>query len=305
VPIKDLSDLPAGFPERKHFPPVAQPIFAQALLEAWGQVYVPEDDKPHAAPSRIRHSDAGRCARFLGYRLTDAEVSNPLTVADYYRFWIGQLVHTEMQEIAAKKWPGCEIEFITVNPVTDAHGLAISSGHGDLLIVLKDRDGRRYALEIKTLNGFGFQKAIGFRGDAEGPRSSALIQGALNAHLHDADVLVLLVLSIDCIAAGQATKAGFAPWQRFMAEWHYERNQFQPIAEQELARFEAIVTKTDTIGLPARSIPSLPAGALITNPAKGRWTVEQDGRIFSNGSTWECDYCPFQLSCTEDADNGV
>lgn len=302
---KNLQNLPSGGDQPHDEPPVKDPKFAGLLAAAWAAEYIEDEARSTAAPCRIRHSDAGKCSRALSYQLLGQPVSEPLTLADHYRFNMGHLVHDQYQRVILSLFPDGVVEnVVTLGPV-DAEGRSLTAGHGDVLVTLTD-DGRRYSVELKTINGFGFQKAIGLKGNAEGPRNGAKIQAALNALGSDADVMVLVYLSLDVIGAGPAQKAGLKEWERFSAEWRYERDVFEPIALAELERFNEIVMLADSDILAERFIPDpeIPAEARITNPAKGTWTVEVEGRLWDTGTTWQCNYCPFQTQCTDDAAAG-
>lgn len=302
----NLSNLPQGKAEVHDEPPAKDPKFAGLLAAAWAAEYIESEARSTAAPCRIRHSDAGKCSRAISYQLLGEPVSEPLTLADHYRFNMGTLVHDQYQAVITALFPDALIENVVTFGQPDAQGRVLSAGHGDVCVTLSD-DGVRYSVELKTINGFGFQKAIGLKGAAEGPRSGAKIQAALNALGSDADVMVIVYLSLDVIGAGPAQKAGLKEWERFSAEWRYERDEFEPIALAEIERFNEIVLLADSDILAERYLPDpdIPEGARITNPTKGTWTVEVDGRLWDTGTTWQCNYCAFQTKCADDAAVGT
>jgi hypothetical protein len=57
-------------------------------------------------------------------------------------------------------------------------------------------------------------------------------------------------------------------------------------------------------GLAPRTIPDLPAGALVVNPSDGGWVVEEDGLYINAGNTWACGYCRDQDRCAQDLKEG-
>lgn len=305
MPIaKNLSHVPADAGPSRHQPPASDPVFAPMLAESWAAEYIDANERETAVPCRIRHSKAGTCSRALSYGLLGIEVSEPLSIADHYRFNMGTMVHDLFQDVLLSLPDGAEVETIGSFGEPNEYGRVLSAGHGDATVTT---DNGRYHIELKTINGYGFQRSVGLKGDAQGPRHSAKLQGALNALAADADTLVIVYLSLDVIGAKPAANAGLAPWQRFSAEWRYDRAEFEPWALGEIERFNEVVLLADQGLVAERFIPDteIPDDARITNPAKGTWTVEHEGRVFNAGETWHCGYCPFRAKCTEDAKAGL
>lgn len=271
--------------------PDAEPSLAPKLAEAWAKAFDNEGDKPMATPeARIRHSWAAMCARAIGYNVTGTEPSQKLTVADHWRFGIGTSVHEKWQDVIVEAFPSAQVEVKVAIPEVP------SAGHVDLWL-----EDEKEAVELKSINGFGFKMAIGARGAAEGPRKSAVVQGALNAKALDAQNMKVVYLSLENLSPRELEKVGTEEWQRFAAEWTFPRDAWEPIADQEIDRFQKILKVVDDGGLPPRAIPELPKGARIVDPAKGAWTVETSDGIVASGSTWQCGYCPFQSLCCDDA----
>lgn len=302
MPIrKDLSELPAG-DQREGVLPDAAPRYAPVLARAWENT-VEKGELAFAVPgTRFRHSWAGKCARELSYLTLGYEPSEPFDEATYWVFGIGKAIHELWQQRLMDAFPGCEVE---VNCRIDEMD---SSGHIDAVITGDNSGvgvpaGKKVALELKTINGFGFKMAIGARGKAEGPRDSAIIQGALNAHAVDADELVIVYLALENLSPREAHNKGLKePWQRFSAEWSWTREQYEPIALAEIARVQQIHKIIDGGNLAPRLIPSLPAGAEIVDPLKGTW-IQRDAtgnNIAQTGSFWGCAYCSFRSQCVAD-----
>lgn len=252
--------------------------------------------------------------------------SNPTTIAGYWTFGLGTAVHEMFQEIivrdAATLWPGASVR---IEPKVDLSVIGLAgSAHTDAviewpahvfvtepepgLIIGEDHPPKRIAIELKSINGFGFKMAIGCRGDAEGPRDSAIVQGALNALALDVDELVIINLSLESVSPREAQKMGWdesEEWRRFTAEWTFTREEFEPIARAEVKRMNNILTTHDAGLLVPRRVPGTPPGARITDPSRGQWTVERDGSILDVGTTWQCGYCNFRDRCTNDGPGDV
>lgn len=295
---KDMRKFAATPRDKGGRPPDPDPLFAKLLAEEWARMFVDESDRPMATDeARIRHSWAGECARRLGYRLLGADESNPLTVADHWRFGVGQLVHEGWQSALKAAFPDSEVEF------TCTLGDGLTAGHGDAFVRTDDTT---IAFELKTINGFGFKKAIGARGAPEGPRHSSKLQGALNALAVDADLLCIVYTSLELLSPREAKKLGHEDWRRFCAQWTYPREKYAPAAQRELERLALVVADVDAGVMPERAIPDpeLPPGAVIFDPVKGRWEVREAGLIKDTGTTWHCAYCPFQDQCVKDTEAG-
>lgn len=303
--MKDLSDLPAAARRQGGVLPDPTPRYGLLLAEAWYQTYVDGGNtvKDHAvAGTSFRNSSAGICTRALSYDtfITQTEVSNPPTIADSWRFFLGQAVHEALQaELQVAYGDQAEVEVkVDMRPF----GLD-SSGHIDAVVV---HDGVKTAIEYKTINGFGFKMAVGARGEAEGPRTSAVLQGALNALAVDADEMVIVYCSLELLSPREHTKIGGGPEHlRFMAEWTFTREQYEPMARAEIARMQQVVSYVDQGLLAPRMIPGLPNGARITDPTKGAWQVIANGEVRDMGTTWHCGYCRHQDRCIADGGPGV
>ena len=295
MPIeKDLSHLPTKV---EGLPPTSNPRFGPHLAAVWMDMFGDDEDRPMADDTaRVRASWAGNCARRIGYELTtDIERSNPMTIADYWRLGIGKAVHEWWQQAMVHTFPDAEPEKKSL--LLDG----LFAGHGDLYI-----PELKVEIEAKTINGFGFKKAVGSRGPAEGPRHSALLQGALNAHAHGAEQLVILYLSLELLSPREREKINTDEIGRFVAEWVFDREVFEPLALAELERLQLIVADVDAGVMPERRIPDpeMNRDAIITNPSTGEWRVEAAGLILDTGKTWHCAYCPFQDQCVTDSEHG-
>lgn len=189
---------------------------------------------------------------------------------------------------------------------------------------------RRILFELKTKGGFGFKKAVGERGNAEGPALNARWQVSLNALGAECDEVRVGMLAMESISVGMAHKAKINETGRFSGEWRFNREEFEEYGTKEASRMQGILDLLDEEHmLAARKIPSsMPPGAVIVNPkhkagTRGRWEKQerqvkagkdcghddcpkdgycQKGETFlavvDSGDTWECGYCPVQEACT-------
>lgn len=303
--MKDLSHLKEAASSGGWLPD-AQPRYAPQLAQAWADQLGDQDKAMATAEARMRHSWADMCARRLGYEVRGDAVTQPLTVADYWRFGTGTTIHEKWQDVMMKTFPHAEVE------VTCQIDSIPSAGHIDLVLreyvmrpELDEPRSHVTAMELKTINGYGFKMAVGARGEAEGPRGSAITQAALNGYAIDADEIVIVYLSLENLSPRELTKVGKEEWQRFSAEWSMTKEEYWPIAEKEIRRFSKILEVVDEGALPPRAIPDLPFGARVVAPTKGTWNQFDDGgAVVGAGTTWHCGYCPFQSRCEEDGLHG-
>ncbi len=291
--------------------------------------------------ARWRASWSGMCARAVGYNIQerDAKVAlatahdqmhvgdderldelaqrvamlaptNPPSIADAWRFGLGTMVHEALQKVIADAFPGATIEMkvkiddfgsasvdIVIDQWNDGIARAVNvSG------IKNAKPDFRTSVELKTINGFGYKmSATTFNGPEEGPRSSAVMQGAMAAVKLKADRLIVGYLSLECLSPDVARRNGMDEIGRFAAEWHYTPEEFTPIAEKETKRVRRILQVVDARELAPRAIPDLPTGARIVNPGNGVWEVRaEDGSITDSGKTFHCAYCNQRDRCLAD-----
>lgn len=272
------------------------PEFVHALARKWQREDLEEGDREFAVPGTlIRHSWAAKCSRAIAYSMQEVE-GDALDLPAHYTFGIGRALHELWQEAITEAY--ADVEGYSVEHEVAVHLPACSSsGHIDTVVSGPDE---KVAVELKTINGTGYQFAIGMgRGPAQGPRWSAVVQGSVNAYGIDADRLVLPYLPLESISKGKALKANVDELLRCGAEWVLEPEEFRPIAEREIERWQWLTElhKRDQ-DLPPRWLPdpSLPPRSVVVDPTRGT-TLNPEGE---GGKTWMCDYCDYQRKCVQD-----
>ena len=304
MPIaRDLSDLPPA-DNRDGLTPDPTPRFISVLADRWAEES--DDDKATALGTRFRHSDAGKCSRAIAYTAAGIPKSDPMDITGVWNTSLGSLIHEQWQEALAARFPDAEVEVKCATVGADG------SGHIDAVIY--DANGglpggktsRVIAYELKTVGGFGFKAAVGAQRKgtpAEGPRTSHILQAALNGAAVDADEVIVGYLAKECISLNVAKRFGIGDdVGRFAAEWTLTREQYEPLARLEAERVAGILGLVDDGLLAARKTPEMPAGAEITDPATGDWVRTDGEMIEETGNTWECGYCSYQTLCaTTDA----
>lgn len=291
----DLSALPAAQASAEGEPPDEHPRFVHLLVEQLARDNEQAGAKPTAYATRIRHSDAGKCARAIAYSAAGIPRSDPMDLAGTWVTSLGTLIHEAWQAALQAVYPDS-----TVEPKLKVPGLD-ASGHADAVVNLED--GRRLLYELKTCGGFGYKLKVGERGLAQGPSYEHKAQAALNALAVDADEMVIGYMATEAISKAIAERKHLSEWTHFCAEWTYTREQFEPWALAERGRMLGILDLLDQGVLAARKVPSpeVPSGAEIVDPSTSRWQVTSaDGTILDTGALWGgqfCSYCSYQSLC--------
>ncbi len=265
--------------------PVAKPIITDVLARSIHREMTSAERKAFAFPTWFRHSDAGKCGRYLWFEHNGEEQSNPPDVSSAWVMWIGTMLHEELQRALPERFPGCNVE------PSVRHG-DLSSGHVDALVTLED--GTKLCYELKTLGSFGFDKAVGWKrkgwslGTPHGPATGARLQGALNATACDADLLVIGAMGLEAASKGFAEKNGIDEIGRTIAEWHFTKAEFTPWAMQELHRLEQIRQELKDGHVPARTAIGDELEEVKLNPN-------------ASSPNWMCQYCGHFDTCRQSA----
>ncbi len=266
--------------------PVKNPLITDVLARSIHEEMLSAERKKFAFPTMFRHSDAGKCQRYLWWEYTETPQSNPPDVASAFVMWLGTMLHEELQHALIQRYPACKVE-VPVQIDTAEHP-GLSSGHLDAVVRLED--GTKICYELKTRGSFGFDKAVGWRRKSwsvdmpEGPTASDRLQGALNAVAVDADLLVIGMIGLESASKGFADKHGISETDRICAEWHFTKAEFGPWAESELKRLSQLADV-------------LEAGAVPAKLAIGDEMEEIRLDPHSSRPPWQCQYCSHFDDC--------
>lgn len=325
-------------------PPSRHPFMVEAIADAWLARYrgdgrdIKARSIPEAGP--YRGSFAGkRCDRDLFYALLKEMVpppqpggwasaeaydeawqewtdqfaeSNPPGPAEYWTWWLGQLVHEALQPILLEMFPGA------AEKSHDLRAIGVpGSSHSDVELVAPftpnpDDEPVPTMVEIKSTNGYSYKmQATSFQGPPEGPRYGAVMQAVMSAAAEGIDRIVIILASLEKVSPNMAwstdSEAG-----RFMSEWHFSVEEMRPQLEAEIERILAIIKWAEswlndqTIALPPRMLhdPEYPDGAIVQAPSLGQkapWTVvDEAGNVKASGTYWGCGYCSQKDRCNKD-----
>lgn len=286
--MKDLSDLPKAKGGRSGLLPDTEPRFIQVLVDEWAKDH--DENKPTALGTKFRHSDAGGCGRAITYTAAGIPASDPMDLSGVWNVGLGSRLHDLWQAALLAKYPGAEIEVKVATQGADG------SGHIDAVI---KHEGRTVAYELKTIGGWGYKASIGLaKGDAEGPKTSHLLQAALNGLGCDADEVVVGYLAKEAVSKAIAKSKNLSELERFCCEWTFTRDQYEELGRKEAKRVDGLLGLVADGTLGRRNVPyDMVPGAEIQEPATGAWTVERDGVTEAAGKYFLCPYCRYQSLC--------
>lgn len=272
-------------------------LMVHRLAEKWRDRH----DAPSMPPGKTwRGSYAGKCGRQIQHMIRADEASNPVDLAGHWVMGLGSSVH-ELLGPSIEAWASeSTIEIFEELEVELGEN---GYGHADLVLKL---DEKKVLFELKTINGFGYKKAVI---DGEGPRHMAKLQAALYAEAVEADLMVIGYLAMENVGLGYANKANLDDIGRFASEWHYTPDEFLPWAKEERERLEEIAEVVMAGGDVPRSFsvsdPDIPYPAEITSPGTGAWRLlAEDGSLLNAGKTWTCNYCQWQDKCVSNMKEG-
>lgn len=263
-------------------------MYAKVLAEAWRKENERAEELAHSVEgTTMRHSASGKCARQIHYYLNKTEVSNPFDLPSIWIMGLGTRIHEWWQGALKAAFPTAKVEVTTHLPEAD------SSGHIDATI--DEEDGTLTALELKSINGFGFKKMAE---NGDGPRYSDFVQLCMNAHAAGADLAVLVYIATEAVSKNRAKQKGLYDWERVTKEFHFTKEEFTPVAIAEMERWAAI-REAGEATLRQLPDPEYIPGALVADPSNGKMTVA--GKVV--GYAWQCNYCSYQDRCCEDLSN--
>lgn len=242
----------------------------------------------------LRTSDAGKCARAIGYRAAGVARTNPIDPTGQWAIIIDGLVRDAWRAALQDTYPDAQI-----NARVRVEGLDATGWADAIVDTAAAGEPWRILITAHTAGGWAYKNRIGVNDTPpEGPSPAHLLEAALLGAAVAADEIVIGYLSTEVAAAWLAEKHDLPETTRYVAEWSYPAVTFMPWADQERDRLAGIAALVDSGQLPARKIPGLPAGAVIVDPRSGRWEQrDRSGRTWDTDTTWSCRYCGWQDVC--------
>lgn len=259
--------------------PVAEPLFVHLWTE---ELAAKDHSKPTALGTRFRYSSALNCSRRLVFDALEVPQSDPIDPAGIHVTTMGTIIHEKVQEAIGRKYPGAKFEVVSGNEIV--------SGSADGVAMVGGSYPEKMLLELKTVGGFAFNKAIGVSGykrtAPEGPRPSAIVQAGLNALHNDCQTVVVMYIAMEALSKQRAETLGFSMYDRFTAEWHIPEDVWRPLAEAEMRRLEFLAGYADERLVPPGS---------YFDDKKFEWEFGISPN--DNRPKWTCSYCPHLTTC--------
>ncbi len=277
---------------------LAQPIVTDVLARAIAKADDDAGPRAKATPSAFRYSQAAKCAMQLALDLLEVPYSEPPDLGGRWVMWLGKVIHEALQEAILDRYPHALFEVKSSVGTLHAQVGTLVSGHADAFIpeatlaaVIEGWSGGDTCYELKTGGGFSFDQAIGVDRRrrawkvAEGPRFGAIVQGALNARALGAQTLIIGMLSLESLSKQMAESLDLTgTLYRFCAEWLIPADVWEPLADAELARMQAIADTVAEGRLPERIVPL---------SADSRITLDPN----ANKPWFGCVYCGHWTTC--------
>jgi hypothetical protein len=246
--------------------------------------------KDHAAETTFRFSGVMGCARAAGYAAAGLSETNPMDGSSLAITAMGSLLHEDIQAAVHERWPNATFE--GKGQVGD-----LVSGHYD--VDLPDDD---ELVEIKTVGAYKFDLAIGlFRSPGKGkpafikptggsgPSKAHICQGGFNAAAHNRSRVRIVYVSREAVSTKKARQAGLDSVGRFLAEWVFGREVWEPLVVAETDRLAKIRAIIATGSIPDRSAFDDQGHMMKVDPE----------------THWRCSYCAYTKRCMADGPGRV
>lgn len=234
--------------------------------------------KPTALGTAFRHSDAMGCARSIALTALNID-QEPMDLPGVWVTGIGTMLHEKAQDALVA---AIDSEKFEVEVEKKCQSFEDGSGHIDLY--LRERE-TSYTIvdELKSCNGVKFRALVGSGqfGKRVTPKPPALnnrVQVALNGKAVNADEVRLSYMATEAIAVGK----GFEGLDRISAEYVMGRDEYEPLADAEIARVRGILVLARGGVVPDRIFPDDNGNLKKVNPSTDKWP---------------CHYCFHRSTC--------
>jgi hypothetical protein len=207
---------------------------------------------------------------------------------------LGTLVHEAIQDAISRRYPSAQFE------VSSAQGDI--SGSCDALISTDDLGshykGTHVLWELKTMGTYNFDKQVGWNrmrsaiGTPEGPSAKAVAQAGMNALGIESEnegmrieTIIMGSVTFEALSVNKARNMDVDGVNRFLAEFEVPREEWEPLAQEELARMKSIEYTLSIGYLPNRLAVNDNNKMIELKPGNG---------------FWQCDYCSYLSYCIQD-----
>ena len=258
----------------KGMPPLDEPLAGAAITKRLREDREQRGEKPTAANTRLRCSDAHACSRRIAFGMLKIPRDIPLSDDSLMAFKAGDFYHQIAQEaLTLALGARCEV------PIDWSPQISLS-GHCDAVY---DGGDAPVAVEIKSMGGYGFEYAVGNRKSQSGP-------GPKPEHLVQAGLYALAPQ----IRAAEVHIVYLSKDRGTCAEWLIGVDQplthladsptVESLVAAEIERLQGLLKRVDGGQLPKRFIPGF--GVVDDPPESG-----------SRAQPWNCRFCAWQPTC--------
>jgi hypothetical protein len=279
--------------------PLSTPVAAATIALRLQANRDADGDKPTAAGSRLRCSDAFKCSRSVAFGSTKVPRDVPLDAKSLAIFAMGDYIHQGLQEALIVHFEArCEV-------LADWNEAGLSlSGRADALYTWKSKfkpagswnvtrvptNGDKVLVEAKSMSGYGFKYPVeGFvYKDADkapslpGPKAEHLVQAGLYALAPTIGAEFVHIVYVN------KDTQDVAEWIIHVDEelTHLDGRTVRGMVEWETKRLAGILGRIDAGTIPARYVPD---HGVVVAPAEGKSTKSH--RL--------CGYCAWLPTCQD------
>lgn len=238
-----------------------------------------QTDKPTAAGTLMRCSDAGSCQRARAFKAAKITESEEFDGRTLIAFELGNALHTVVQHALAAK-----LNF-EAEVVVDLTHLGVSlSGHADGVIT--HPGGSKSLVEIKTMSGYGAKMTFG-----KDPKVAHIAQAGLYALGLGCDEVVIVYVAKESVMRTQIKPGDIYEWTLGMDQEAAEGKTVREIATEELARFRNVELSVKS-GV-------IPVPIVSKDDSEDVELTDLPGIYGSRTKHWECGYCMHNSICYE------
>jgi len=283
--------------------PVNRPMVAN--LRQLKAAYEAESPKPIALGTILRNSAVLGCARQMAYNYHEVPASNSISGPNALVMQNGTLIGEQFAILAKEVYPNSIAEEPSSAKPFVSGSVDIYIPEGDLVAVDPSWTKGNAVVEIKSMGRWNFDQQVGINStkrqilpEGHGPKLGAIIQAGVNALGLETrlgvtiNTIILVSETFENLSVQKCEQMGIHldDYTRMSAEWHFDREYWEPLAQRELERMAQIADEIEHGFLPPR------------------YAGDDNGHIKELdpfGKDWQCAYCSHRDTCQRDGRGSV
>jgi hypothetical protein len=284
--------------------PTNRPLVAN--LRQMKAAHEADTPKPIALGTVMRNSGTLGCARQAAYNWHEVPASNPVSGPNALVMRNGTMVGEDFANLAKEVYPNSLAEETSGAGDVTSGAVDIFIPEADLKAYDPSWNKGNAVVEIKTMGRWNFDSQIGVNSTkrqilpkGQGPKLGAILQAGINALGLEGklgvtiNTLILVSETFENLSIQKCNDMGIDlnDYTRMSAEWHFDRDYWEPLTQSELLRMKAVADEIEYGYLPGR----------IAGDDNGN-LKELDP---SAGKDWNCWYCSHKGTCIKDGRGSI